>query len=79
MALLGIARTILRKGVTFRTNVELVAFAGEEQGGTANDVNQYSYQLTNRLPGCKVYLDLKLTPVCDTGFPDQVFNLTLVF
>ncbi|KZP30099.1 Zn-dependent exopeptidase [Athelia psychrophila] len=32
MALLGIARAIYRKGVTFRSNVELVAFAGEEQG-----------------------------------------------
>jgi hypothetical protein len=30
--LLGIARTIKRFGITFRTNVELVAFAGEEQG-----------------------------------------------
>lgn len=32
IALLAIARTILRKGLTFRTNVELVAHAGEEQG-----------------------------------------------
>ncbi|EGO02857.1 hypothetical protein SERLA73DRAFT_47728 [Serpula lacrymans var. lacrymans S7.3] len=31
-ALLAIARTIARRGITFRTNVELVAFAGEEQG-----------------------------------------------
>jgi hypothetical protein len=31
-ALLGIARTIFRHGLTFRSNVELVAFAGEEQG-----------------------------------------------
>ncbi|KAI9442520.1 Zn-dependent exopeptidase [Lactarius indigo] len=30
--LLSIARTIKRLGVTFRSNVELVAFAGEEQG-----------------------------------------------
>ncbi|KAF8663445.1 hypothetical protein AX16_001015 [Volvariella volvacea WC 439] len=30
--LLGIARTISRKGVRFHSNVELVAFAGEEQG-----------------------------------------------
>ncbi|KAI0305426.1 hypothetical protein B0F90DRAFT_1879094 [Multifurca ochricompacta] len=30
--LLAIARTIKRQGVTFRSNVELVAFAGEEQG-----------------------------------------------
>jgi Zn-dependent M28 family amino/carboxypeptidase len=32
MALLGIARTIKLEGLTFRSNVELVAFAGEEQG-----------------------------------------------
>ncbi|KII84088.1 hypothetical protein PLICRDRAFT_95456 [Plicaturopsis crispa FD-325 SS-3] len=32
VSLLGIARTIKRKGLTFRSNVELVAFAGEEQG-----------------------------------------------
>ena len=31
-ALLGIARTIFQHGITFRSNVELVAFAGEEQG-----------------------------------------------
>ncbi len=31
-ALLAIARTIARKGVTFHHSVELVAFAGEEQG-----------------------------------------------
>lgn len=31
-ALLAIARTIARKGVTFRKNVQLVAFSGEEQG-----------------------------------------------
>ena len=30
--ILNIARTIKRMGVTFRSNVELVAFAGEEQG-----------------------------------------------
>ncbi len=30
--LLGIARTIKRLGITFRSNVELVAFSGEEQG-----------------------------------------------
>jgi len=32
ISLLGIARTIARKGVTFRKNVQLCAFAGEEQG-----------------------------------------------
>ncbi|KAH9915316.1 uncharacterized protein B0H18DRAFT_886056 [Fomitopsis serialis] len=31
-ALLAIARTIARKGVTFRKNIQLVAFSGEEQG-----------------------------------------------
>ena len=30
--LLAIARTIKRLGITFHSNVELVAFAGEEQG-----------------------------------------------
>ena len=29
---MSIARTIKRLGITFRSNVELVAFAGEEQG-----------------------------------------------
>ncbi|KAI0752120.1 Zn-dependent exopeptidase [Fomes fomentarius] len=32
VALLGIARVIARKGVKFRKNIQLVAFAGEEQG-----------------------------------------------
>ncbi|KAG5654587.1 hypothetical protein H0H81_011562 [Sphagnurus paluster] len=32
IALLSIARTILREGIKFHSNVELVAFAGEEQG-----------------------------------------------
>jgi hypothetical protein len=32
IALLGIARVVARTGLTFRSNVELVAFAGEEQG-----------------------------------------------
>ncbi|KAG6832175.1 hypothetical protein H0H92_004906 [Tricholoma furcatifolium] len=32
VALLSIARTIKRKGIKFHSNVELVAFAGEEQG-----------------------------------------------
>ncbi|KAG1744383.1 hypothetical protein EDB19DRAFT_1827008 [Suillus lakei] len=32
VALLGIARAIAHSGLTFRSNVELVAFAGEEQG-----------------------------------------------
>ncbi|KAG2338935.1 Zn-dependent exopeptidase [Suillus weaverae] len=32
VALLGIARAIARSGLTFRSNVELLAFAGEEQG-----------------------------------------------
>ncbi|KAG6910993.1 hypothetical protein DXG01_006047 [Tephrocybe rancida] len=32
VALLSIARTIKRKGIKFLSNVELVAFAGEEQG-----------------------------------------------
>ncbi|KAJ7498595.1 hypothetical protein FB451DRAFT_1202442 [Mycena latifolia] len=32
MAILAIARTIARKGIKFHSNVQLVAFAGEEQG-----------------------------------------------
>ncbi|KAH7924339.1 Zn-dependent exopeptidase [Leucogyrophana mollusca] len=32
IALLNIARAIAKTGITFRSNVELVAFAGEEQG-----------------------------------------------
>ncbi|KAF8525591.1 Zn-dependent exopeptidase [Hysterangium stoloniferum] len=32
LSILGIARTIKNKGIKFHTNVELVAFAGEEQG-----------------------------------------------
>jgi Zn-dependent M28 family amino/carboxypeptidase len=31
VALMGIARAIFHKGLTFRSNVELVAFTGEEQ------------------------------------------------
>ena len=31
-ALLGIARVIARKGIKFRKNVQICAFAGEEQG-----------------------------------------------
>ncbi|KAI0830101.1 Zn-dependent exopeptidase [Trametes gibbosa] len=37
-ALLGIARAIARRGVTFRANVQLCAFAGEEQGGLGSQV-----------------------------------------
>lgn len=32
VALLSIARTIARTGITFKKNVQLCAFAGEEQG-----------------------------------------------
>ena len=32
LSILGIARTIKDKGIKFKSNVELVAFAGEEQG-----------------------------------------------
>lgn len=32
MAILAIARTIARKGIKFQSNVQLAAFAGEEQG-----------------------------------------------
>ena len=32
VGLLAIARTIKRLGIKFRSNVELIAFAGEEQG-----------------------------------------------
>lgn len=32
ISVLGIARTIARRGITFRKNVELCLFAGEEQG-----------------------------------------------
>ena len=31
-ALVGIARAVARRGVVFHKNVQLVAFAGEEQG-----------------------------------------------
>jgi len=50
-ALLAIARTIKRKGITFRSNVELVAFAGEEQGlygskGYSRDLRAANANLT---------------------------------
>ena len=50
-ALLGIARTIARKGVKFRKNVQICAFAGEEQGlyGSryyANDMYKAGANLT---------------------------------
>lgn len=32
VALLGVARAIARAGVKFKSNVEIVAYAGEEQG-----------------------------------------------
>lgn len=44
IALLSIAHVIHRKGLTFRSNVELVAFAGEEQGLFGSKA--YSSQLT---------------------------------
>lgn len=57
MALLGIARAIHRRRITFRSNVEFVAFAGEEQGllGSKAYARQYlssslvKYVLTTRL------------------------------
>ena len=48
-ALLGIARAIARKGVKFRKNVQLVAFAGEEQGlyGSRHYARELHEQGTN--------------------------------
>lgn len=45
IALLAIARTIARKGITFKKNVQLVAFAGEEQGllGSRAYARQYDF------------------------------------
>lgn len=47
IALLSIARTILRKGVKFHSNVELVAFAGEEQGLLGSKA--YARKFSNKL------------------------------
>ncbi|CCM00960.1 uncharacterized protein FIBRA_03008 [Fibroporia radiculosa] len=45
-ALLGIARSIARKGVTFRKNVQLCAFSGEEQGLLGSRAYAREFKLT---------------------------------
>jgi Zn-dependent M28 family amino/carboxypeptidase len=50
-ALLAIARTIARKEIAFRSNVQLVAFAGEEQGLYGS--RAYARWLSNNLK--KIY------------------------
>ena len=52
-ALLAIARTIARKGVKFHANVELVAFAGEEQGLLGS--RAYSRQC------CAIHLTIRIS------------------
>jgi Zn-dependent M28 family amino/carboxypeptidase len=56
MALLGIARIILRKGLTFRSNVELVAFSGEEQGlkGSSAYSREHHIDLAYLLPDAQI-------------------------
>ena len=51
-AVLSIARTIGRTGVKFHQNVELVAFAGEEQGlyGSKAYARNYQYTLSMLRP-----------------------------
>lgn len=48
-ALLSIARTIARKGVAFKKNVQLCAFAGEEQGLYGS--KYYAREPFSRQPG----------------------------
>ncbi|KIM77425.1 hypothetical protein PILCRDRAFT_825388 [Piloderma croceum F 1598] len=70
VALMGIARTILHKGLTFRSNVELVAFAGEEQGLLGSKA--YSRELREAGANITVMMQADMLAYRAPGEPPQL-------
>ncbi|KAI0268789.1 hypothetical protein BC834DRAFT_867216 [Gloeopeniophorella convolvens] len=68
--LLSIARTIKRTGLTFRSNVELVAFAGEEQGLFGS--NHYAKELREQNKNLTLMVQADMTAYHEPGEPPQL-------
>ncbi|KAI0302649.1 hypothetical protein BC826DRAFT_1089747 [Russula brevipes] len=68
--LLAIARTIQRLGIRFRTNVELVLFAGEEQGLLGS--RHYAEQLRKLDRNLTVMIQADMTAYHEPGEPPQL-------
>ncbi|KAH0587893.1 putative leucine aminopeptidase [Termitomyces sp. J132] len=69
-ALLSIARTIKRKGIKFLSNVELVAFAGEEQGLLGS--RAYSRELREANANVTVMIQADMLAYREPGEPPQL-------
>ncbi|KAF8076678.1 hypothetical protein FPV67DRAFT_1405797 [Lyophyllum atratum] len=70
VALLSIARTILRKGIKFHSNVELVAFAGEEQGLLGSKA--YARELRNNNANLTIMVQADMLAYREPGEPLQL-------
>ncbi|RDB19829.1 hypothetical protein Hypma_012815 [Hypsizygus marmoreus] len=70
IALLSIARTILRKGIKFHSNVELVAFAGEEQGLLGS--RAYSRELRAANANLTIMVQADMLAYREPGEPRQL-------
>jgi hypothetical protein len=68
--LLSIARTIKRLGVTFRSNVELVAFAGEEQGLVGS--RYYAAELRKEEKNLTLMVQADMIAYHERGEPPQL-------
>ncbi|TFY77201.1 hypothetical protein EWM64_g6811, partial [Hericium alpestre] len=68
--LVAIARAIGRSGVKFRSNVELVAFAGEEQGLYGS--NAYANELRNEDKNLTLMVQADMTAYHVPGEPAQI-------
>ncbi|KAI0830099.1 Zn-dependent exopeptidase [Trametes gibbosa] len=74
-ALLGIARTIARKGVQFRKNVQICAFSGEEQGLYGS--RYYAQELREKGANLTLMVQADMLAYHAPGEPPQLspFNL----
>ncbi|KAG6817893.1 hypothetical protein H0H87_001725 [Tephrocybe sp. NHM501043] len=70
VALLSIARTIKRKGIKFLSNVELVAFAGEEQGLVGS--RAYARELRESNANLTVMVQADMLAYRSPGEPPQL-------
>ncbi|KAG6888904.1 hypothetical protein C0992_007143 [Termitomyces sp. T32_za158] len=70
VALLSIAKTIKRKGIKFLSNVELVAFAGEEQGLLGSKA--YSRELREANANVTVMIQADMLAYREPGEPSQL-------
>ncbi|KAI0256304.1 hypothetical protein BJV78DRAFT_1170835 [Lactifluus subvellereus] len=68
--LLAIARTIKRLGITFRSNVELVAFAGEEQGLLGS--RHYAEELRKENKNLTLMVQADMIAYHEPGEPPQL-------